>query len=58
MIILPVLSFFIFQYLFESSIVSGGLAALVANVVLIGYVIAAFVEDTSEESLQETKKNI
>ena len=53
MVILPVTTFFVSQGLFDSAILSGGLAALAANVVLIGYIIAAFTEDTT---LLEEKK--
>lgn len=58
MVILPVLAFFVTQWLFSNnSIISGGVAALVANVVLIGYIIAAFTEDTSTPE-EESKKDI
>ncbi|CDO56390.1 similar to Saccharomyces cerevisiae YGR105W VMA21 Integral membrane protein that is required for vacuolar H-ATPase (V-ATPase) function [Geotrichum candidum] len=59
MILAPLTTFFIVQYLSSgNAIVSGGIAALVANIVLIGYVIAAFTEDTSyaEPSIEEKKE--
>lgn len=58
MIIFPLSTFFIVQWLFNyNSILSGGAAALVANMVLIGYVVAAFTEDTrtAEEMANEKK---
>ncbi|KAK6457213.1 vacuolar ATPase assembly integral membrane protein VMA21 [Scheffersomyces xylosifermentans] len=60
MIIFPITTFFICQYLFSNNaLISGGIAALMANVVLIGYVVAAFTEDTrSDEEIEaDTKKN-
>lgn len=58
MITFPIITFFVCQYLFNNNaILSGGLAALVANVVLIGYVVAAFTEDVrTEEEKAEDKK--
>lgn len=55
MIIMPLTTFFFVQYLSSSnSILSGGLAALVANIVLIGYVVAAYVEEIpSKEQKKE-----
>ncbi|KAM9885947.1 hypothetical protein OXX79_014517, partial [Metschnikowia pulcherrima] len=46
MVFLPLVTFFTCQYLFESSLVSGGSAALAANLVLISYIVVAFAEDT------------
>ncbi|KSA00335.1 Vacuolar ATPase assembly integral membrane protein VMA21 [Debaryomyces fabryi] len=58
MIIFPVVTFFVCQYLFSNNaIISGGVSALVANIVLIGYVVAAFMEDTTEHEPEETKKS-
>lgn len=55
MVILPVLAFFICQWLFsDNAIISGGIAALVANLVLIGYIVTAFLEDTTQ---YDEKKN-
>lgn len=60
MIILPLLSFFVVRALGASSVWSGGIAALVANLVLVGYVIVAFTEDLSElngPDLKSKKEN-
>lgn len=58
MIIFPIFTFFVCQYLFSNNaIISGGVSALVANIVLIGYVVAAFTEDTSYDEPQESRKN-
>ncbi|CUS23589.1 LAQU0S10e03928g1_1 [Lachancea quebecensis] len=56
MVILPVLAFFIVQQFTANTLVSGGLAALTANLVLIGYVVMAFREDVQEETKLEEKK--
>lgn len=59
MVILPVLAFFIVQQFTANTLVSGGLAALAANLVLIGYVVMAFREDTTQEEakLEEKKRD-
>lgn len=54
MVVLPVLTFFLVQQSTDNTLVSGGLAALMANVVLIAYVVMAFTEDTKSED--EVKK--
>ena len=57
MIIAPLATFFIVQNLFHgNAIYSGGAAALVANIVLIGYVVAAFTEDLGELKEKDSKK--
>lgn len=55
MVFLPLVTFFTCQYLFDSSLVSGGSAAVTANLVLIAYIVVAFTEDTSEPG--ESKKD-
>ena len=57
MVFLPLVTFFTCQYLFESSLVSGGSAALAANLVLISYIVVAFAEDTGSDSETESKKD-
>ncbi|CCK68546.1 Vma21p KNAG_0B00990 [Huiozyma naganishii CBS 8797] len=54
MVFLPLLTFFVVRYFVQNTIVSGGLAAAMANVVLVAYIIVAFNEDTSNE--KEAKK--
>ncbi|SCV04324.1 LAME_0H17546g1_1 [Lachancea meyersii CBS 8951] len=60
MVIIPVLSFFLVQQVTSNTLVSGGLAALAANLVLIAYVVMAFSEDSgssgSEDMNPEEKK--
>lgn len=56
MILGPLVAFFTSQALFESSLVSGGIAAVVANVVLIGYVYVAFNENIDGDS-KENKES-
>lgn len=58
MVFFPLFTFFSCQYLFSSSLVSGGSAAAAANVVLIAYIVVAFREDTEEQPLVESKKDI
>ncbi|GME82624.1 unnamed protein product [Ambrosiozyma monospora] len=55
MIIAPLVAFFTVNYLTDSAVISGGLAALVANIVLIGYIYVAFNEDLS--SIDKEKKS-
>lgn len=58
MIVFPISIFFFCQWLFNyNAIISGGVAALLANVVLIGYVVVAFTEDTTQYEQIEEKKN-
>ncbi|CAB4251882.1 similar to Saccharomyces cerevisiae YGR105W VMA21 Integral membrane protein that is required for vacuolar H+-ATPase (V-ATPase) function, although not an actual component of the V-ATPase complex [Maudiozyma barnettii] len=56
MVSLPLITFFLVQQYTPNTLVSGGLAAAMANVVLIAYVISAFSEDTTDYE-KESKKN-
>lgn len=55
MIIAPLSTFFITDALFDNSIASGGLAALMANVVMMAYVYVAFSEDDTPEKEEKTE---
>lgn len=55
MILGPLVTFFIMNAMFSNSLVSGGTAAAVANVVLISYVYLAFNEDISDEANERAK---
>lgn len=55
MVAFPLVTFFTCQYLFDNSIVSGGSAAVAANVVLIAYIIAAFSENSDEVPVESKK---
>lgn len=53
MVFAPLITFFLTQYLTQSSLISGGLAAAVANIVLVGYIVVAFTEDVKVEKIDE-----
>lgn len=55
MILLPLVTFFGSQLYIKNSIVNGGLAALAANIVLIGYCVMAFTEK-SEDDIKKKKE--
>ena len=56
MVILPILAFFLVQQVTSNTLVSGGLAALAANLVLIAYVVMAFSEDTASDEIKIEEK--
>lgn len=56
MILAPLVAFFACNSVFSNSLVSGGVAAVVANVVLIGYVYVAFNEDIDGDASSEKAK--
>lgn len=55
MILAPLIAFFTSNAIFSNSLVSGGVAAVVANIVLIGYVYVAFNEDIDGGEQKEKK---
>lgn len=55
MIVFPLVVFFGLDQMTSNTLVSGGLAAVTANVVLIGYLIVAFTEKI--EPSEKEKKN-
>ncbi|AET39473.1 Vma21p Ecym_4424 [Eremothecium cymbalariae DBVPG len=56
--VIPVITFFTVQQYTDNTLVSGGLAALAANIVLVAYVVMAFMEDSPAPASKEdeTKK--
>jgi hypothetical protein len=53
MILAPLVAFFGCNAVFSSSLISGGVAAVVANIVLIGYVYVAFNESLDVEEKEK-----
>mgnify|MGYP003361882904 FL=1 len=50
MILAPLIAFFGCNSVFSNSLISGGVAAVVANIVLLGYVYVAFNEEIEPDS--------
>ncbi|KAM0198023.1 hypothetical protein ACHAPA_001697 [Fusarium lateritium] len=58
MIVVPIGSYFVtVNTIFSNSSLAGGLAALMANVVLVGYIVVAMKEDQSDTLNPESKKD-
>ncbi|GAV53263.1 hypothetical protein ZYGR_0AI05470 [Zygosaccharomyces rouxii] len=57
MVAFPLLTFFIVQQYTDNTLVSGGLAAAMANAVLIGYVVMAFMEETGNVTDVQKEKD-
>ncbi|KAK7599979.1 hypothetical protein BFJ63_vAg7936 [Fusarium oxysporum f. sp. narcissi] len=58
MIVVPIGSYFLtVNTVFRNSSLAGGLAAVLANVVLVGYIIVAMKEDQSDKQKPESKKD-
>ncbi|KAH7270384.1 uncharacterized protein BKA55DRAFT_44549 [Fusarium redolens] len=58
MIVVPIGSYFLsVNAIFRNSSLAGGLAAVLANVVLVGYIIVAMKEDQSDKQKPESKKD-
>lgn len=55
MILAPLVSFFGCNMVFENSLISGGVAAVVANIVLIGYVYVAFNEEIDTDKAKKSE---
>ncbi|KAH3900863.1 Vma21p SCDLUD_002318 [Saccharomycodes ludwigii] len=56
MVIFPLVTFFATQYYTTNTIVSGGLAALAANIVLVSYCVVAFTEKLPSADGEETSE--
>ncbi|QLG71572.1 hypothetical protein HG535_0B06160 [Zygotorulaspora mrakii] len=56
MVIFPLSTFFVMHNYTNNNILSGGLAAGAANLVLIGYIVAAFLEDSDSSPKKDGKK--
>lgn len=58
MVLGPLSAFFLAQAAFEGNAIwSGGIAALVANIVLICYIVVAFTEDTGEKKTEKAEQS-
>ncbi|ODQ61680.1 hypothetical protein WICANDRAFT_59763 [Wickerhamomyces anomalus NRRL Y-366-8] len=56
-IFFPLITFFLLQYLFGNSIVSGGMSAVVVNILMVLFIIVAFNEKVELEPISEKQEN-
>lgn len=56
MVVLPIGSYFMINAYYGSSIVAAGIAAAVANLVLVGYIVVALREGPDESETEKKKE--